>query len=80
MACAPLFSLPAVTQDAAVGRVLAVGKVSGLSAEVELDVVTGSHFNNSDVELFTPRSRMAATLRTGPTIDMLMRGDKVKVT
>jgi hypothetical protein len=70
----------AYAQDAAVARVVSVGTATGTNQSVELEVLIGSLVNNSDVELFTPTGKVAAKLLTGPNIDLLMRGDKVKVT
>jgi len=66
--------------DAAVGRVLHVDRTAGSTVEVELETVNGSFFSNDDLELFTPAGKVGAKLKLPPTIDMLMKGDKVKVT
>lgn len=77
---AALWSCSAWALDEGVGRVLSVTRTSGTTVEVELEDVNASLFNNSDVEIFTPAGKVAAKLKLPPNIDMLMKGDKVKVT
>lgn len=66
--------------DEGVGRVLAVAKSAGTTAQVELQVENYSLYHNSPVEVFTPAGKVAATLVLPGGVDMLRKGDKAQVT
>ncbi len=66
-------------QDAGIGRIISIRRTTGTGTEVELHVVKGALYNGSDVELFSGKSTVTATLRLSSGIDMLLEGDKVVV-
>lgn len=72
----------AAAQDGAVGKILSANKLPGNTAEIELSVIKGCFFNDSEVDLFDlvdPKARGEGTLTLPANIGMLMTGDKVKV-
>jgi hypothetical protein len=74
-----LFQAQAFALDEGVGRVLAVVKTTGTTAEVELQVENYALYHNSPVEVFTPAGKVAATLVIPGGVDMLRKGDKTRV-
>jgi hypothetical protein len=57
-----------------------VKNASTTKAEAEIQVVKGSFYSDSSIEMLGPSGRMDATLALPQGVDMLMKGDTVKVT
>lgn len=71
----------ALAQDAAVAKVLSANYGASRSAEIELQVLKGTLYTNSSVEVFEASAgKMQGTLKLQSGVDMARSGDRLKAT